>query len=175
MKLVNRVGLGVLGILALGTVLDPAAAETQLTDFNGSWQGTGVDRNMPFQSMQRTSCQATINADLHHMKTAIVCNGVAGLTKVIQLNITLAGGEAFSGDLTQKATTRGDSSSETVLKGSVSGNKTDKSANFRVSFPGLTPSVDVALGLNNPSSFSMQATTFGGQLMNVSFNRTSKP
>lgn len=172
MKRMHATGWGVLAILASVPVSGPAAAETQLTDFIGSWQGAGTDRSTPFKSTQRTNCQATINADLHHMKTGIVCNGAAGLTKVIQLNITLVG-EAFTGTLSQKATTHG--SSEAVLEGAVSGHKSDKNANFRVSFPGLTPSVDVALGLNTPSSFSMSATTFGGQLMNVSFNRTSKP
>jgi hypothetical protein len=176
MKLAARVAGGMLVLLALGSVLGSARAETKLTDFNGTWQGIGTDRNTPFESVQRTRCNATINADLHRMGAGIVCNGVAGLSKVIQLNITLAAaGDAFSGDLTQKATVRGNASSETVLQGSVSGHKTDKTANFRVSFPGLTPSVDVTLTLIDPGTFSMHATTFGGELMDITFSKTSKP
>jgi len=173
MKLAARIVTGALIVFA--SAAGTARAETKLTDFNGSWQGGGNDRNTPFESMQRTRCNATINADLHHMGTAIVCNGVAGLTKVIQLSITLAAGDTFTGDLSQKATLRGNASSETILKGSVAGQKTDKTANFRVSFPGLTPSVDVTLVLNNPVSFSMRATTIGGELMDVTFNNVSKP
>jgi hypothetical protein len=169
-----RIAHGFLLLLAPVLLCGPAAAETKLTDFNGAWQGAGVDRNTPFESTQQTSCHAAITADLRHMKTVITCHGVAGLDKVVQLIITLTSDDAFTGTLTQKATTRG-SSSETNLEGSVTGHKTDKNADFRVSFPGLTPSVDVALALNNPSSFSMRATTIGGQLMNVTFNRTSKP
>ncbi len=175
MKLAPRFAVATLILLALGPALDCARAETKLTDFNGTWQGDGTDRNTPFESTQRTKCNATINADLHHMGTSIVCNGVAGLTKLIQLNITLAAGDAFSGDLTQKATLRGSASSETVLRGSVSGKKTDKTANFRVTFPGLTPSVDVALTLINTGTFSMRATTFVGELMDVTFSKASKP
>jgi hypothetical protein len=152
----------------------PAGAETKLTDFNGHWQGAGTDRYTPLQAPQRTRCSATIAAGPTRMNSQIECNGVAGLTKVIQLSITLAG-DAFSGDLTQKATTRGDASSASVLNGTVAGHKTDKTANFRVSFPGLTPSVDVTLTLLDPSSFSMRAATFGGQLMDVTFRRSSNP
>ena len=124
--------------------------------------------------MQRTSCQATINANLTRMSTKIVCNGDAGLTKIVQMSINLAG-DTFSGNLTQTATTRGNSASASVLNGSVSGHKTDNTANFKVSFPGLTPSVEVTLKLNSPSSFSMQAATLGGALTDVTYNRTAKP
>ena len=104
------------------------------------------------------------------MSSSIVCNGAAGLTKVIQLKIVLSG-DAFTGTLTQKATTSG-SNSPTVLSGSVNGRKTNTTAKFMVSFPGLTPSVAVTLTLMNQAAFSMLSTTIGGQLMNVVFNRT---
>jgi hypothetical protein len=96
------------------------------------------------------------------------CKGTAGLTKAIHLHIRLRG-DSFTGTLSQRAATRGGATSK--LAGSVSGQKTDTTANFRVTFPGLTPSVDVTLRLNNPSSFSMRATTFVGELMNVTFKR----
>ena len=172
MKPANRMAFGVVVLLALGLASRLAVAETKLTDFNGTWQGSGTDRSTPLEATQQTTCRATINADVVRMAAHIVCNGAAGLTKVIQLNITLAG-DAFSGTLVQKATTSGSRSSETDLSGSVSGHKTDKTAKFTVSFPGLTPSVAVVLTLNAPTSFSMQATTLGGQLMNVNFKKSS--
>lgn len=172
MKWVSSAILAVIALLMAGFG-SSAAAKTQLTDFNGAWHGAGRDRNVPFESAQRTNCRANIKADLRRMSASIVCNGAAGLDKAIRLNITLTG-DAFSGELTQKATTYGDAASVAVLKGSVSGHKTDTSANFTVSFPGLTPSVAVTLKLNSRSSFSMHATTLGGELMNVVFSRTGK-
>lgn len=172
MKLADCFAPVVLGFLIAALGSGSAGAETKLTDFNGTWHGGGTDRNTPFDTAQRTSCRAAIKADLQHMTTDIACNGAAGLNKVIRLTITLAG-EAFSGSLTQKASIRG--GADSVLDGSVFGHKTDTSANFRVSFPGLTPSVAVTLKLANPLSFSMHATTLGGELMDIVFNRTGKP
>jgi hypothetical protein len=169
---VNRGALGALVLLALGVGTGEAGAETKLTDFNGTWQGSGTDRSTPLESTQQTHCRASINADIVRMGAHILCNGEAGLTKVIQLNITLAG-DAFTGTLSQKATTSGSDTLGSNLNGSVAGHKTDKTADFAVSFPGLTPSVAVVLALINSASFSMRATTLGGQLMNVTFKRFS--
>jgi hypothetical protein len=173
MKCVDWVAPAVIALL-IAAFGSHATAETKLTDFNGTWRGGGTDRSVPFEPAQRTNCRANNKADLRRMSTSIVCNGAAGLDKVIRIDITLAG-DAFSGQLTQKATTRGDSASASVLKGSVSGHKTDITANFTVSFPGLTPSVAVTLKLNRLSSFSMHATTLGGELMNIVFDRIGKP
>jgi hypothetical protein len=173
MGLIKRGAWVTSAILASTLTLGVAHAEPRLTDFDGAWQGSGTDRSTPLESTQQTKCSANITADLRHMSTFIVCNGAAGLTKVIQTNITLGDdGNVFSGNLTQKATTRGES--ETDHNGTVSGQKTDTTADFTVSFPGLTPSVHVILKLISPSSFSMQATTLGGQLMNVAFSKASK-
>jgi hypothetical protein len=169
MKAANFVAIG-LSLYMMAAIRTPAYAETKLTDFGGTWQGSGADRSTPFESAQKTRCRANINSTLTQMSSSIVCNGTAGLTKTIQLNIALSG-DAFTGTLTQKATT-GSGSPPTVLNGSVNGRKTNTTAQFTVSFPGLTPSVAVTLTLMNPASFSMQATTIGGQLMNVVFNRT---
>jgi hypothetical protein len=169
MKVANFVAIS-LSLCAMVALRTPAYAETKLTDFGGTWQGVGTDRSTPFESAQKTRCRASINATLTQMSSNIVCNGAAGLTKVIQLNIILSG-DAFTGTLTQKATMSG-SNSPTVLNGSINGRKTNTTAEFTVSFPGLTPSVAVTLTLMNPASFSMLATTIGGQLMNVVFNRT---
>jgi hypothetical protein len=163
---------GALLIVSISTATaHPAAAETQLTDFNGTWRGNGNDRYTPLESMQRTVCQTSVNADLRRMRATTKCDGSAGLSKSIQLDITL-NGNAFSGTLTQ--TTRIGGGTPSVLSGSVSGQKTDNTAQFGVTFPGLVPSVTVALRLTSPSSYTMQATTLGGALMDVAFNRTSR-
>jgi hypothetical protein len=91
------------------------------------------------------------------------------VTKVIQLNFVLSG-DASTGTLTQNETTSG-SSSPTVLSGSLNGHTTNSTAKFTVSFPGLTPSAAVTLTLINQAVFSMQATTIGGEIMNVVFSR----
>jgi hypothetical protein len=176
MNVSNWAARWILILAACASAPTYAQAETKLSDFNGTWQGIGTDRNTPFESAQQTRCSATINADLRRMSTGITCHGAAGLDKVIKLTIALIGdGDAFSGNLTQTATTRDDPSIATNLSGAVAGRKTDKTAEFKVSFPGLTPSVNVTLTLSSPSSFAMQATTLGGQLMDLTFNRASKP
>jgi hypothetical protein len=154
MRLSEYPAAGMLVLLLSGAASCPAGAETKLTDFDGQWQGSGQDRDLPFESMQQTSCQTTINADLRRMSSITICNGAAGLDRTIQLTITL-NGEAFSGNLTQKTTMRGDDKSVSVLNGSVSGHKTDNIATFQI-------------------SFSMQATTLGSTLMDVTFNRAVK-
>ena len=173
MKPSQGLAAGILILLVSGAVLYPARAETKLTDFDGQWQGSGQDRDLPFESMQRTSCQMTINADLRRMNSVTICSGEAGLDKIIQLAITLSG-ETFSGNLTQKTTMRGDETSVSVLNGSVSGRKTDNTATFQVSFPGLIPNAEVTLKLISPSSYSMRATTLGSALMEVTFNKAVK-
>ena len=158
---------------AWGAASGPAGAETKLSDFDGQWQGSGKDRDLPFEAMQQTSCQTTITADLVRMSSTTICNGDAGLDKIIQLAIILSGVE-FSGNLMQKTTMRGDDKSVSVLNGSVSGRKTDNTATFQVSFPGFLPNAAVALRLISPSSYSMQASTLGSTLMDVTFTRVVK-
>jgi hypothetical protein len=169
MKLSECLAAGIL-ILSAPAASDPAGAETKLSDFDGQWQGSGKDRDLPFEAMQQTSCQTTVNADLVRMSSTTICNGDAGLDKIIQLAIILSG-EAFSGNLMQKTTMRGDDRSVSVLNGSVSGRKTDNTATFQVSFPGFLPNAAVTLRLINPTSYSMQATTLGSTLMDVTFTR----
>src|SRR5258707_14583268 len=112
MKPSECLAAGLLILLASGALF-PAGAETKLTDFDGQWQGSGKDRDLPFETMQQTSCQTTVNADLRRMNSMTICNGDAGLDKIIQLAITLSG-DAFSGSLTQKTTMRGDDTSVSV-------------------------------------------------------------
>jgi hypothetical protein len=172
-KLSACLAVGILVLSASAAAFCPARAETKLTDFDGQWQGTGKDRDLPFESMQQTNCQTTVNADFRRMNSITICNGDAGLDKVIQLAITLSG-EAFAGSLTQRTTMRGDEASASVLSGSVSGRKTDNTAIFQVTFPGLLPNAEVTLRLISPSSYSMRATTLGSTLMDVTFIRAIK-
>jgi hypothetical protein len=171
-KLLKCLAVGTF-VLAVSGALRPVGAETKLSDFDGLWQGSGKDRDLPFEAMQQTSCQTTVNADLRRMSSTTICNGQAGLDKTIQFAITLSG-EAFSGNITQRTTMHGDEASASVLTGSVSGHKTDNTATFQISFPGLIPNAAVTLRLISPTSYSMQATTLGSLLMDVTFNRVIK-
>jgi hypothetical protein len=173
MKLARHLAVAIVILSGAEIASFPADAETKLTDFNGIWQGSGKDRNSPFEPLQQTSCHATINADLRRMDSRIACNGDAGLSKIIQLTITLDG-DAFSGNLTQRTAMDGDNTSVSVLNGSVSGHKTDDTAQFQVRFPGLVPNVAVTLKLNSPFSYSMQAMTLGIVLMDVTFTEATK-
>ena len=152
-------------------VTSAGAAAAKLTDFNGSWRGIGTDRASPLETSQPTNCHASIRADETTLNDEIICEGKAGLHKVISLTIHLSDNR-ISGTLTQTSTTRGSEASPTTFQGSVSGTRTDNAANFQVRFGGLTPTVTVALTLNSPSSFFMQASTFVGTLMEVNFARS---
>ena len=172
MKRAIRLIVAIIASLTGGIDLSSVRAEPNFMDFNGNWQGSGTDRNLPFETTQRTSCRATVDANLSTMNSLISCSGDAGLKKDIRLNIILDG-EAFTGSLIQKSMTPG--SPVTVLDGSVYGHATDTTADFRIEFPGLMPKVTVTLRRDSASSFSMQASVWGAVLMDVTFNRTAKP
>jgi hypothetical protein len=138
MKPSEGLAAAMLILSAWGAASGPAGAETKLSDFDGQWQGSGKDRDLPFEAMQQTSCRTTVNADLVRLSSTTICNGDAGLDKIIQLAIILSG-EAFSGNLMQKTTMRGDDKSVSVLNGSVSGRKTDKHRDLPSQFSGLSP------------------------------------
>ncbi len=151
-------------------VASAGAAAAKLTDFNGSWRGSGTDRASPLEASQSTSCHASIRADDTTLNHEMICEGKAGLHKIIRLTVHLSDNR-ISGTLTQTSTTRGSEASPTTLQGSVSGTRTDNAANFQVRFGGLIPTVTVTLTLNSRSSFFMQASTFVGTLMEVHFDR----
>jgi hypothetical protein len=142
-------------------VSSASAAAAKLTDFNGSWNGIGTDRASPLEVSQPTSCHASIRADETTLNDEIICEGKAGLRKVISLTVHVSNNR-ISGTLTQTSTTRGSKASPM---------RTDNAANFQVQFGGLIPTVTVALTLNSRSSFFMQAGTFVGTLMEVNFDR----
>jgi hypothetical protein len=151
----------------------PKAADVQikLTGFNGMWRGSGTDQSWLFDK-QGASCKTTIQSDLSHLLSNTVCDGQEGLHKVIDLSVTLDG-DQFTGTLTQSASVR--RSAASVLRGSVSGHKTEDTAVFQVQFPGWLPSATVNLKLNSPSSYSMHVTRLGLPVMEVVFNRIDQP
>ena len=147
-----------------------ALAETKLSDFNGEWHGSGTDRNTPLESTQVTSCRMRIHADLWHLNSETICNGKAGLHKVLRLTITLDG-DQFTGEASQtSAVTNGTAK---MLNGRVIGHKSDEMASLQVRFPGLTPSATVVLRRLDPSVFTMNITSLGLALTNVTFDRTT--
>lgn len=169
MRIVSIVmGHAVITLIVLLYIPSAMAAAAKLTEFNGAWRGNGTDRATPFQSSQQTNCRATIRADATNLVDEIICEGQSGLHKAIRLAVHL-NGNVISGSLSQTSTTRG--SNPSTLQGSVSGTRSENAANFQVHFGGLMPTVTVALKLNNPSSYSIHANTFGGTLMDVSFSR----
>ena len=150
--------------------LPSAAAETRLSDFNGKWHGNGTDRDTPLESTQPTNCRMRIQADLRHLNSETTCNGQAGLHKVLRLTITLEG-DQFTGEASQtSAVTNGTAK---VLNGTVIGHKSNEMASLQVRFPGLTPSAVVVLRRLNPSTFTMNITSLGLALTNVTFDRTT--
>jgi hypothetical protein len=158
---------------ALVTWLLPAlaAAETKLTDLNGTWRGAGHDRNAPWELLQPTHCRTTIRADVRRINAETICDKDDGGRKVIQLSMTVAG-DQVTGTVSQRRTVRGSKEPVSVLNGSLSGQRTDTTAHLAVRWSDLTPSTTVALTLNTPSSYSMTVTALGLTMMDVTFRRS---
>lgn len=160
----HRALLSALAVLALMT---GAAAETKLTDFNGEWQGKGRDRESLFQSLQDTTCRNAIRADLKRMRSDMTCTR-PGISKRVQMTITLEG-DRFAGEISQKTSQPG--KEDAVINGRISGQKTNDTANFEVTWQGATPRTTVALKLNSPSSYSMTVSALGVTVMDVTLTR----
>jgi hypothetical protein len=163
-----RYGLAGAAVTLTAWVSISLAAETKLTELNGNWRGTGTDRASPLELAQQTSCRATIHADETRLSDEMICDGQAGLHKVVRLSLTQSGDE-LTGSLSQTITTQG--SNPSTLEGSVSGHRVEDTASLHVRFSGLTPPATVALKLNNPSSYSVSATSLGLPLMAVTFHK----
>jgi hypothetical protein len=161
--------VGTVVVLLLSVIASPLYAETKLTDFNGGWLGGGSDRSSPLEATQQTLCKMMNHADQEHMSSEIYCEGQAGLRKVLHLAITLEG-DQITGSASQTSTPRGQRSE--VLSGTVVGHKTDQIASLHVTFPGFTPSTTVLLTRTDPGSFTMQVTSLGFSLMDISFHRS---
>jgi hypothetical protein len=157
-------------VMIVWIVMPSAAAETKLSDFNGAWHGNGTDRDTPLEAAQPTNCRMRIQADLRHLSSETTCNGQAGLHKVLRLTITL-NGDQFTGTASQISAVKDGTAK--VLNGTVIGHKSDEMASLQVRFPGLTPSATVVLRRLNPSTFTMNITSLGLALTNVTFDRTT--
>ena len=156
-------------VFALLSVLSQTAlAQTPLPAFNGTWSGSGTDRNAPFQSFQQTQCRARVTADATHFAADTLCNGAAGLRKRWLLSVTF-NGSSFTGTVVQ--TSRNEGGSPSVLNGAVTGEREGDAANFIARFPGLTPNAHVALALNSANSFSMTVRALGATLTDIKFQR----
>jgi len=148
-----------------------AAAETKLSDFNGEWRGNGTDRNTPLESPQPTNCRMTIQADLRHLNSETTCIGQAGLRKLLHLAVMIAG-DQLTGEASQTSIVT--DGAEKVLNGTVTGHKTDATAELEVRFPGLTPSATISLRRLDPSRFTMTIASLGLVLMDVTFARMTE-
>ena len=147
----------------------PAAADPKLSDLNGKWQGAGRDRSAPWQSLQSTKCRTTIRANSRQLNTEMTCDSGDGQRKVVHLSVTLDG-DQVTGKVSQQL--RHSKYPVSVLNGSVSGQRTDTTANLNVRWSDLTPNTTVALKLNGSSSYSMKVTALGLTMMDVTFNRS---
>jgi hypothetical protein len=151
-----------------GALSQTSLAQTPLPAFNGAWNGSGTDRNAPFQGFQQTQCRTRVTADTVHFAADTLCNGAAGLRKRWQLSVTF-NGSSFTGTVVQ--TSRTDGGSPSVLNGAVTGEREGDVANFIARFPGLTPNAHVALALNSANSFSMTVRVLGATLTDIKFQR----
>ena len=170
MKISSGPTIAIASVL-LGPWFSPfkAKAESNLIVLNGDWRGSGTDRRSPFESQQRTKCQSNNRADEVQIISHTVCTGETGLHKVSDLKITLNGNK-IAGTLGETATFPGNASPR-ILKGTVSGIRTGDTATLTISFPGLLPSATVIFKLVSSSSYSMQASTLGVSMMQVTYTR----
>ena len=60
-------------------------------ELEGEWSGSGTERDTPFQSMQKTTCQSKIHADQNRMSNEIVCTMQSGVRKTTHTQVTLEG------------------------------------------------------------------------------------
>ena len=148
-----------------------AAAETKLTEFNGEWRGSGQERDSPLQYLQATSCRNVIRASPKRMQSEMTCERKSGGSKLIRMTVMLEGDE-LTGRITRRAMQPG--REDAVIRGTVSGKTTDKSANLLVRWQGATPNTAVDLKLNTATSYSMQATALGMTMMDLTLNRLAE-
>ena len=154
--------------VAFCLALAPAHAETPLTDLNGTWTGSGTDRDMPMQTAQATRCRTTVKAEPAHLVSDMQCTGSEGLSKRLKLNVTFSGSD-FSGSAEQ--TSRPQGGEPNVLGGRVTGTREGDVAQLEVHLPGLMPNAHVTLTLTSPNSYSMVVKALGATLTDVTFRR----
>jgi hypothetical protein len=164
---------GIVGVIVASVAPFAADAQTKLTDLTGDWQGVGTERNSPLESAQPTTCHSKIRSAANHMTNETVCNGQSGLHRVSRLTITLDGDE-ITGVLDQTSAAGPGASSPMVLKGTVAGRRIDDVATLQIRFPGLMPNATITLKVISPSSYSVQGSTLGISMMDVTYTRVGK-
>jgi hypothetical protein len=142
-----------------------AATDVSLTFFNGTWTGSGIDRNSASQALQRTSCTAQSSASRTTLQTRTVCKGDKGLTKDTSISVTL-NGRSFSGRLTQNS-----NAFPYRFSGSLSGTRGADSAVFSVHSVLLGKVATVSLQMTGDDSYRLHVTDDGQVLMSAQFNR----
>jgi len=170
MSLARYLMLAIAMATVAAIILPSAKAETSLSDFNGEWRGNGTDRNSPIEPAQATQCHMKIRADLRRLDSETTCIGEAGLRKLLRLAVKIDG-DQLTGEAGQTSTVP-DGAAQ-VFNGTVTGRKTDTTADLDVRFPGFTPSATIALRRLDPSRFSMTIASLGLTLTDVTFERAN--
>jgi hypothetical protein len=160
-------------ILLVWIVPCPAGAEGSMSQLEGEWSGSGTERDTPFQSMQKTTCQSKIRADDRRMSNEIVCTMQSGARKTMHTQVTLEG-TRLTGSVVQTRTLPHEPMQS--RKGLVRGVRTGNSAVTEVQFPGLmTPTARSHLTVHNESSYSLRVEAMGAVLMELTFKRVGPP
>jgi hypothetical protein len=151
----------------------PAGAEGKMSELEGEWSGSGTERDTPFQSMQKTTCQSKIHADERRMSNEIVCTMQSGARKTMHTQVTLEG-TRLTGSVVQTRTLPSEPMQS--RKGTVRGVRTGNSAVTEVQFPGLMmPTAKSHLTVHDASSYSIRVDAMGVVLMDVKFKRVGAP
>jgi len=167
--------MNVLGavVLLAWCVPCPAGAEGSMGELEGEWSGSGTERDTPFQSMQKTTCQSKIHADQNRMSNEIVCTMQSGVRKTMHTQVTLEGNRLTGSVFQTRTVPREPMQSR---KGSVRGIRTGNSAETEVQFPGLMmPTARSHLTVHDASSYSIRVEALGAVLMEVKFKRVGAP
>ncbi|HEY4855615.1 MAG TPA: hypothetical protein VIH98_02935 [Xanthobacteraceae bacterium] len=167
-----------MNILAAVTVLawivpGTASAEGNMGALDGEWAGSGTERDTPFQSMQKITCQSKIRADQHHMSNEISCTTQSGVRKTTHTQVTLEG-TRLSGSVLQTRTLPSEPMQS--RKGTVKGVRTGNSAVTEIQFSGLMmPAAKSHLIVHDASSYSIRVEAMGAVMMDVKFKRVGPP
>ena len=150
-----------------------ANAEGKMSDLEGEWSGSGMERDTPFESMEKATCQSKIRADQQRMSNEIVCMKQSGARKTMHMQVNLEGTK-LTGQVVQSRTLPRQPTQ--TRKGSVLGVRTGNSADVQIQFPGLMmPAARSRLTVLTPSSYSLRVEAMGAVMMDMTFKRVGPP
>jgi hypothetical protein len=168
----DQLRAGIAAIAAACITLLTAKADIKLIELDGDWQGSGIDRNSPFESLQQITCRSKIRTAADRMTSDTVCKGRTGLNKTSRMTITLDGNN-ITGVL--EASIKGsDDDSPRQLKGAIAGRRTGDTATLQIHLPGFMPNATAILNLISSSSYSIKVTTWGILMSDVTYNRVGQ-